>query len=178
MNDKKYTRQTYSTDIVASQREYNIPIADSTDTGLKKVLNLYISVSWEFQPVKIYNSPLGDEDDYDDTTNPYAIERDGSIFIYPTPSAAITDWLRIEWTYIPLDLETTTSEANIKLAREYHDTLIMWLNSYIFGEKQLFDKQQLQKSLYDESMARMVKEWSMEIESAYIAEEPNWTDME
>ena len=45
MNDKKYTRQTYSTDIVASQREYNIPIADSTDTGLKKVLNLYISVS-------------------------------------------------------------------------------------------------------------------------------------
>lgn len=162
---KKYTRQSYTSSLVANQSEYSYPIPSITETGLKSVLNVYIDYwDWE-KEAKIYNNNIDWIYEYDDKENPIAIVRDWSLFFYPAP--ATTGTFRVEGKYIPIDLELATTNDNIKLASEYHDTLICWLNAYIFGEKQLFDKQWLQRQMFEEWMMRMKEEWAMEKESAY-----------
>ena len=180
VNSKKYTRQTANIDLVANQSEYTIPalvVADWT-TGLKKVVNIYVNYgNWEVE-AKIHNTTSIDTADYTDESTPYAINRDGSVFIYPAPTANVTAWLRIEWSYIPLDLELLTASANIKLQPEYHDIMINGINGYVFGEKRLFDKQIMQKQMYDEWIKMMKTEWAMDIESAYIEEEADFSSLE
>lgn len=167
VNDKKYTWQRYTGNLVANQIEYTIPAPTSVLTGLKKILNIYINYwDWEIE-AKIYNTAQWNDSEYNDYNNPYVIKQDGSMFIYPKPLANVIWWFRTEWTYIPLDLTLLTASASIKLASEYHDVMINGLNAYIFGEKQQFDRQQLQKWFYDEWMLRIQTEWAMDIESWY-----------
>lgn len=167
VNDKKYTWQRYTGNLVANQSEYTIPAPTSLLTGLKKVLNIYVNYwDWEIE-AKIYNTAQGNDSEYVDYNHPYVVKQDGSIFLYPKPLTAVTGGLRTEWTYIPLDLTLLTTSASIKLAPEYHDIMINGLNAYVFGEKQLFDKQQLQKTYYDEWVIRMQTEWAIDIESGY-----------
>lgn len=173
-NSKKYTRNTYNVPTtIAGQNEYSIPSRNSLDTEwnpiawLKLVLNWYITYDTEEKELKVFDSARWNDSEYDDYENPYIIVRDWSVFLYPAPTTAKANWLRLEWKYIPLDLETTTVSASIKLPAEYHDTLIHWLNAYVFAEKQLFDKQWLQKQMFEEWMLRMKEEWAMDIESPY-----------
>jgi hypothetical protein len=98
--------------------------------------------------------------------------RDWSIFIYPTPDENITKGLRLEWKYIPLDLTLATTSDEIKLAPEYHNILVKWLNSLVFWEKQLFDKQQLWEWFYLEAIKQMQVEWSFDNESFYHTMDP------
>jgi hypothetical protein len=42
-----------------------------------------------------------------------------------------------------MDLILTNTSDEIKLPAEYHNILVKGLNSLVFGEKQIFDKQQL-----------------------------------
>lgn len=171
---KKYTRNTYKVPTtVVWQSEYSIPLWNSLDpewnpiSWLKLVLNGYITYDTEEKELKIYDSARGNDSEYDDYENPYMIVRDWSVFVYPAPTTAKVNWLRLEWKYIPLDLTTSTLSASIKLASEYHDILIHGLNGYIFGEKQQFDKQQIAKVAFEEGMARMISEWWADIESSY-----------
>jgi len=166
---KKYTRQTYKTNSVVWQSEYQIPKSSVTDTGLKRVLNINIKYSsdGDYLPCKLYDTSTAVDSEATDKNNPYCIVRDGSIFVYPAPTAVVSDWIIIEWQYIPLDLTLTTTSTQIKLESEYHDLLVYWLNMRNFGDKQLFDKQAIQKNMFEEWMLRCIEEWWADIESAY-----------
>lgn len=163
---KKYTRQTYTTDVVADQTEYTIPTPVSTQTWLKLVLDVF----YKWEKIKIYDSDIRNHETVAEYVKPYGILRDGSIFIYPTPTENIEWWLRMEWKYIPLDLELTDTETYIKLPAEYHNVLVKWLNHLVFGEKQIFDKQQLRENAYLWAIQQIMIEWSFENESGYIVE--------
>lgn len=166
---KKYTRQTYKTTTVANQSEYQIPRPSVTETGIKRVLNTQIkhSSDWEYIPCKIHDTSTAVDSEATDTNNPYCIVRDDSIFVYPAPSVAVTDWIVIDGQYMPLDLTLATTSASIKLASEYHDLLVLGLNMWTFGDKQLFDKQAVMKVAFEEWMMRLIEEWWADIESAY-----------
>ena len=165
VNAKKYTRQSYSSSLVVNQSEYNYPIPAVSDTWLKSILNVYVNYwDWE-KEAKIYNSNIDWIYEYDNKENPIVVVRDNSLFLYPKPTTAGT--FRVEWKYIPIDLALATESANIKLTSEYHDILIHWVNGYVFWEKQLFDKQWLQRQMFEEWMQRMKDEWAMETESSY-----------
>lgn len=166
---KKYTWQTYTTDVVADQNEYTIPAPVSTQTWLKLVLDVF----YKWERVKIFDSDIRSTEIEKEYRKPYGIIRDWSIFIYPTPKENIEWWLRMEWKYIPLDLELTDTETYIKLPAEYHNVIVKWLNSAVFGEKQIFDKQQLRESYYINAIQQIMTEWSFENESGYIAEDPD-----
>lgn len=166
---KKYTRQTYSTTTVIDQNEYNIPKPTVSDTWLKRLLNIQVKYTsdWDYIPCKIHDSSTPIDSDYDNYNKPYCIERDGSIFLYPAPTEALDDWLVVDWQYLPLDLTLTTVSANIKLESEYHDVLLHWLNMWNFGDKQLFDKQVLSKQLFEEWVSEIISEWASDVETAY-----------
>jgi hypothetical protein len=171
---KKYTWQTYVTDVVADQTEYTIPAPVSTQTWLKLVLDVF----YKWEKIKIYDSDIRDNETVAEYVKPYGIIRDWSIFIYPTPKENIEWGLRMEWKYIPLDLELTDTETYIKLPAEYHNVIVKWLNSYVFGEKQVFDKQQLRENAYLWAIQQIMTEWSFENESAYHVEDADLSFLE
>ena len=166
---KKYTWQTYKVNSVANQNEYTIPEPAVSDTGIKRILDVKVrySESKDYVPCKIYNKSVQIDSLYGDKENPYIIDRDGSIFLYPAVSSVVTDAIIVDGQYIPLDLELTTTSANIKLSLEYHDILISGLHMWNFADKQLFDKKALAKQEYEEGIARMIDEWWQNIESGY-----------
>ena len=167
VNSKKYTWQTYTTDVVAGQNEYIIPRPSNTQTWLKLILDCFYKHEWKDRRIPIYDASIRIDYEVNKNKEPYGVIRDGSIFIYPTPEKAIANWLRLEWKYIPLDLVLTNESDDIKLAPEYHNILVKGLNSLVFWEKQVFDKQQLWEWYYLQAINQMQTEWCFDNESFY-----------
>ena len=172
VNAKKYTWQSYTTDVVAWQQEYIIPQPSDTQTWLKLVLDCFYIHEWKDKRIPIYDASINIDYEINKNKKPYWVLRDGSIFIYPVPEEDIEWWLRLEWKYIPLDLTLTDTQEDIKLAPEYHNILVKWLNSLVFGEKQVFDKQQLREGYYLQAIQQMQTEWCFDNESGYQVIDP------
>ena len=171
VNSKKYTWQSYTTDVIAWQQEYIIPQPSDTQTWLKLILDCFYKHEWKDKRIPLYDASINIDYEINKNKKPYWILRDGSIFIYPIPEEDIEWWLRLEWKYIPLDLELTSTQADIKLAPEYHNILVKWLNHLVFGDKQVYDKQQLRESYYLQAIQQMQTEWCFENESFYHVED-------
>lgn len=170
-DSKKYTWQTYTTDIVANQSEYILPNPTSeTDNGGLKVL---LNVFYKGKKIPVYDTSLyNNEKDLTDKNNkPYSILRDGSIFIIPIPEEDISWGLVIEWKYIPIDLTLTNTSDEIKLPPEDHNIIVKWLNSMIFWEKQVYDKQQLCEWYYQQAVKQMQVDGCFDNESWYNVED-------
>ena len=171
VNSKKYTWQSYTTDVIAWQQEYIIPQPSDTQTWLKLILDCFYKHEWKDKRIPLYDASINIDYEINKNKKPYWVLRDGSIFIYPIPEEDIEWWLRLEWKYIPLDLELTSTQADIKLAPEYHNILVKWLNHLVFGDKQVYDKQQLRESYYLQAIQQMQTEWCFENESFYHVED-------
>jgi len=169
VNSRKYAWQSFTTEVNQWQSEYILPKPWEDSTWLKLVLTAFL----DGKKLPLYDSSLYEsERDVTDPKwheKPYWILRDGSIFLIPVPKKDGS--LYMEWKYIPLDLELTTDSDEIKLAPEYHNILVKGLNSLVFGEKQVFDKQQLWESYYLQAIEQMKIEWCFENESAYHVED-------
>jgi hypothetical protein len=172
VNAKKYTWQTYTTDVVAWQSEYVIPQPSNTQTWLKLILDCFYTHEGKDKRIPIYDASINTDYEINKNDQPYWVIRDGSIFLYPTPTTSEANWLRLEWKYIPLDLALTDESDDIKLAPEYHNILVKGLNSLVFGEKQVFDKQQLWESYYLQAIQQMQTEWCFDNESGYQVIDP------
>lgn len=167
VDSKKYAWQSFNTPVEAGQSEYVLPKPDEDSTGVKLVLKVF----YNRKEIPIYDSSLytSEKDITNKNNKPYCILRDGSLFLIPIPEK---DWeLYIEGKYIPLDLELTSDELDIKLEPEYHNILIKGLNAYIFGEKQVYDKQQFFENEYLNWVRQIQVEGSFENESAYHVED-------
>ena len=172
VNAKKYTWQTYTTDVVAWQSEYVIPQPSNTQTWLKLILDCFYTHEGKDKRIPIYDASINTDYEINKNDQPYWVIRDGSIFLYPTPTTNEANGLRLEWKYIPLDLALTDESDDIKLAPEYHNILVKGLNSLVFGEKQVFDKQQLWESYYLQAIQQMQTEWCFDNESGYQVIDP------
>ena len=172
-NSKKYTWNTFTTNIVADQKEYVLPRPDTNKTWMSLLLDCF----YNGKKIPVYDSTMNRYIE-ESNGNPYWVLRDGSIFLYPTPKENITWGLVLEGRYIPLDLKVTDWQSDIKLEPQYHNILVQWLNALIFGEKQIFDKQQIWDGYYRASIKSMQSEWAMENESAYHVIDPNLSFLE
>ena len=85
VNAKKYTRQSYTTDIIAGQQEYIIPQPSDTQTWLKLVLDCFYIHEWKDKRIPIYDASINIDYEINKNKQPYWVLRDGSIFIYPVP---------------------------------------------------------------------------------------------
>jgi hypothetical protein len=136
------------------------------------ILDCFYIHEWKDKRIPIYDASINIDYEINKDKKPYWVLRDGSIFIYPVPEEDIADWLRLEWKYIPFDLTLTNTSDEIKLAPEYHNILVKWLNSLVFGEKQVFDKQQLREGYYLQAIQQMQTEWCFDNESGYQVIDP------
>lgn len=170
-DSKKYTWQTYTTDIVANQSEYILPnpTSDTDNWGMKVLLNVF----YKGKKIPVYDTSLYDNEKEltDKHEKPYAIIRDGSVFIIPIPDKDISWWLVLEWKYIPVDLTLSSTSDDIKLPPEDHNIIVKWLNSMVFWEKQIFDKQQLWEWYYQNAVKQMQVDGCFDNESWYHVED-------
>lgn len=170
--DKKLTWQEWTADTVANQSEYTLPILNTwtEEPGLKRLLNIYIKYTssdtyytklqvldyeefsaspdylQQYEDWKATESGSGNERSY---PYPLAVRADEySIFLNPAPEEAVTGWLKIQWIYTPLDLTTTSIESDIKLPREFHDLLAVWMEQYVWGYRQLDSKRNIAMNRY------------------------------
>lgn len=162
---KKYAWDIFTADLVAGQNEYILPQWSATEAWIKRVLK--VEVLWKdwFENYPIFDTSFRIDQDWD--WKPYCINRDWSIFLYPAPKENATWWLKIQWQYMPIDLLLTSTSADIKLPVEYHKILLLWLNAYCFGDKQMIEKKTEAENTYETALMRLTEEWWADIEEWY-----------
>lgn len=180
---KKYARQQYNpTTTVVGQSEYILPAPSAVDNGLKRLLRVDIKYnsSSDWKQCKVYDTNPTSEDLslYTDTNAPICIQRDGSIMVYPAPTEAIANGIKIEWSYIPKDMELNTTSDQIKLKPEDHKILLYGLNAWNFADKQLFDKEAVHQAKYDLAMKTLISQWAGDIEDWYQEVMPDLSELE
>lgn len=181
MIDNRYTWQQYTVDTVANQAEYTMPLPSSTKTWLKRILDVYLKDSaWEYEKIKSIDVDGIEEDEqyYTNTSQPFYSPRDGSIFIYPIPTTAVTQWLKCTWTYIPLDVTIATTSADVKLPEEYHPIIIKGMNMWVFDEKRLLNDKMEAKNEYELGIKNMKVESTRYEDWPYTGSEPDLSDLE
>ena len=165
VKSKKYARDLFTTDLVKDQSEYILPIRWATDAGIKRVLKVEVLDKDGYIDYPIFDTSVRIDDEWDG--KPYCINRDWSIFLYPAPKEDKAGWLRIQGQYMPIDLLLTSLSADIKLPVEYHNILLLWLNMYCFGDKQMVEKKQESMQEYEVALSRLWEEGWADIESWY-----------
>ncbi len=149
---ENYNWDIFRTSTVVNQDEYVFPLIASDTAWVKKLHSVWITYSWEindlwlidYTPARlIKTSELPYEwnhyvDNQSETDPIYHIS-DNSIFIAPAPSTAITNWIKITWVKKIIDYEVSTTESNMVIPVDYHDTLLQGVFSYMYqpqGKKQ------------------------------------------
>lgn len=163
--------ERWTADLVADQSEYSLPILDTANSQpwLKRLLQLYIKYSatqTDYYKVqaKTYEALHEWYDFYLDNSNldekyPIYVRADeNSIFINPAPTEAVTEWLVIQATYTPLDLQLTDAEVDIKLPREYHNILALGLEQYIRWYRQVDTKRSIAMQRYLTEKQKMLSD--------------------
>lgn len=80
---------------------------------------------------------------------PMYIFQNNEIFVAPFPSEAVTEWLKLQVINFAKDLTTGSTEADIKIERQYHFVLVYGLAYLIFQSQGKFQEAQNMKSQYE-----------------------------
>ena len=201
--DKKLTWQQWIVNTVAGQSEYTLPILD-TDTSapwLKRLINIYTKYNKgddyytkvrviDYESFAASSDYLKEYNDYKATENwdgreinpfpyPFVVRADEySVFLNPAPENSVTNWLKIQWIYTPLDLEIAWTEDDIKLQREFHDLLALWMEKYIRWYRQLDNKRNIAINRYMIAKENMMEQQHNVVEVAMRDSLPNLNQYE
>ena len=92
------------------------------------------------------------------SNDPFYIISDNSVFIYPTPTESVTNWIIFYWIADPLDLTLTSTEDNIKIPLEYHDLLPLWMQQYYYRSRNMINEKNDAKIEYQNEKQRMLSD--------------------
>lgn len=128
--DEGYFWEIAKEDTAQNQNEYNIT-AMSDGTSINKIDKVFIKYSADDQYYTRakYVNPMLLEYDQDwywvntSVTQPFYYTQDRSIFIFPTPTEAVTNWIKANLILHPKDLTKTGLETDIKIPQQFHRIL-------------------------------------------------------
>lgn len=145
--DGDYFRDVFTTSTVQDQNEYVLQQATSSQEWITKLHR--VEVKWAstdadytfIRPLPISQYPLSD-----DYLQENANEKDGfwefrdwSVFIYPAPANAVTDWLKVFASTTAKDLAAWWAESTIfpwhTELRQYHHIIMLWALPYILRHR-------------------------------------------
>jgi len=143
--DEDYFWDEFLTTPVIDQNEYTFQWASATTSGMKKITRVEMKWSdWDSYSKLVSADTLSS---YSRTTD-YLTEnistdewffdvKDWSLFIYPAPTEAVSNWLKVQAVITLPDLLTTDVEAAIfprsSELREYHYALAIWMKQFIYA---------------------------------------------
>jgi len=135
--NEDYFYDEFTTDLVQWQYEYQFQAPTATTTGMNKVKELFVNYwAWYKEASQVVN--LQFPADYlavnQDKEHPIFTIKDNSVFLYPTPTQSINEWLKANVTIIPRDLLLTDTDTDIKIQRQYHKLLFFGLLPYVYQQ--------------------------------------------
>ena len=154
--NKKYFYNIFTANLVDDQSEYSIP------EWALDVLRVERYIEWVWYKELARNDVRWQNSTYPEsiTDDNYYEFIDNSIFLYPTPTEAVEDWLKVEATIRLDDLAIDSEETDIfprhKELISYHDILWEMTAQDILKQQQKFDILANIKTLADESVKTML----------------------
>lgn len=158
-------------DTVIWQNEYTLKTASGTVVGIKKIITG--NIKWK--DTDTYYSKLAqsstnlstqaiDEQAADPDQEDFIQIKDGSVFIFPTPTEAVTNGIMVEAIITLDDLTVSSIEEEIfpynSELRDYHEIIAVGIVPYIYGTlKQIDLKNNATMEFYNE-IERMTDEIS------------------
>ena len=156
----------WETDTIIWQSEY---LAESLgvspdDLDIKKIDWLYVRYKSTDQYMKklTYRDEASltmDKAYYEENTSEsdaFFYIADDSYFIYPTPSEAVTNWIKLEVIHAPADLTMDSVESDIELERQFHYIISLWLEIDIYKSQGKLNESSLAQQNYDREAQKMV----------------------
>lgn len=180
--DKKLAWQQWTAPTVAGQHEYTFPKLNTSTSkpGMKRMINVYIKYkstddnytkikSMDYETFAASSDYLAEYENYKasgDGTGlwnifpyPFMVRADEfSFFLNPVTNESVSDWLKIQWLYTPLDLTLTDSETDIKLQREYHNLIALWMEQYVWGYRQIDSKRNIAMNRFAVMKQNMIRQ--------------------
>ena len=89
------------------------------------------------------------------TSAPFFYIQDNSIFIYPAPTVAITEWLELRVIHKPAAINTDSTEDEIELQTQFHKVISDWLRIDIFLWQDKEQAAQLAEAKYEKWLAKI-----------------------
>ena len=133
----------WTTPTVIGQNEYTLPVKSWTTAWLKKLLSVSLKLKSDASYTKLYENRLTN---LSQDVNKYAKDQimyyiaDNSVFIYPTPTEIITEWIKLYWISSLWDITTWWSESSVKIPIEYHDLIPLWMKYLIYQSKNMINE--------------------------------------
>lgn len=156
--DEDYFYDYFTTDTVADQWEYVLEEQTWLSKGITKIRSVEILFSdndTEYRKVRPFGSAsLSDSESKTAISqsqgDPFYIIKDNSIFIYPIPDESVADWLRVHCSVNLLDLIAWSDEDTVKIPRNFHYVIALWMKKYIAGYRGLDGTAKAWVDLYEQ----------------------------
>lgn len=158
-------------DTVVWQNEYTIPAWLAWNyQDVAKTMWVSIKYTDSTNYVKCdkqYQYQLTEDLDYYKTSqsqlSPFFFIADNSYFIFPAPIVAVSEWLKVYWIKNLIDIDETTTEANIfdwKIPTEYHYIISYYIRYMYYMSRWVDFKQDLINAKNDFDIAlREITDW-------------------
>ena len=154
----------WTTDTVATQREYVLPARTGAVAGCNKVLGISVLPDTNATTyVKAREMSIGSlPDDLSSysteqpASEPFYVISDNSIFLYPTPSESVTGGLKIYGVADPIDISTGGAESTVKIPLEHHEAIAHGLAYWHFVTQQRTERALESKQRYEEAKRYMI----------------------
>lgn len=137
--NEDYFYDYFTTDTVANQTEYVLEPQTSSTNGINKIIS--VGIKWNttdttFKPVRAYSSSgLYDTVEWTLTNqsqgDPFYIVKDTSLFIYPAPTVAVDDGLRVHASINLVNLLAGWAESTVKIPPNFHYVISLGMKRYI-----------------------------------------------
>ena len=163
-NDVKndFFYEKFTTDIVANQNEYSFEKSLPSQEWIERILSVEIKQNDQWKRLIYwdntnYDIPLDKLQVYDYWM--YDI-KDSSIFIYPTPTESVTDWLIAQVLTTLKDVTINSPEDDIlwwhSELRWQHYILWIWVRKHVFQAKALYQEKDKAIEEYNYEIQKMV----------------------
>lgn len=101
-----------------------------------------------------------------------------SVMIYPVPTEYVANWIKLEWIYNLPDLTTSSTEADIKIPKQYHDVLIYWLRRKAYEHREMFNEAWAAYAMYIQLREQMINKMDWRDRSPLEERLPNLYHLE
>lgn len=185
--NEDYFYDIYTTDLVNWQNEYSFESATATSSWMVKILSAGIKLTSETPYYKrITPYPTDTFYEYIDelaattpATDAFCTLKNGSIFIYPTPSEDVTDWFKVEVVKTLKDLITSSVEADIfpwnSELRNYHYIIALWVAADIFALSWMTQEKIMKEQEFQQELQKMLSEIWDRFDSDVTSVLPDWS---
>jgi len=163
--DGEYFTYTFTTNIVDDQDKYLLPQADSTTPWVLKVIEVAIKQGADSDYyTTIYERGAKHVDLFTDyaatnTVTPYYDKRNWYIYLYPTPTENITNWIKILASVTLPDLTTSSTEDDIfpnhQQLRQFHNVLVAGMREVIYQISGNADLKPIAKQEFEADLQQM-----------------------